>query len=76
MTLPVVQSVRVFPFRDGKIWSTPVRVADFAGDGGYPASVQRADGQVVTAFYASKTPEHSRYHMGVAIWDPQRAASD
>jgi hypothetical protein len=61
---------------DGKTWSTPVRVADFAGDGGYPASVQRADRQVVTAFYASKTPGHGRYHMGVAIWDPQRVTSD
>jgi hypothetical protein len=61
---------------EGKTWDTPLRVADFAGDGGYPASIQRADGQVVTTFYASKTPEHSRYHMGVVIWDPARAAAD
>lgn len=61
---------------EGRTWNTPVRIADFAGDGGYPASVQRADGQVVTAFYASKTPGHGRYHMGVAIWDPQRVTAD
>lgn len=55
----------------GKTWSKPVRVADFVGyDGGYPSSVQRDDGQVVTAFYARRTREHDRYHMGVVIWDP------
>jgi hypothetical protein len=61
---------------DGKSWSPPRRVVEFAGDGGYPASVERADGQVVTAFYASRTPGHGRYHMGVAIWDPQRVPAD
>jgi len=58
---------------EGKTWSGPMRVVDFEGDGGYPASVQRADGQVVTAYYASQTEGHSRYHMGVVIWDPAKS---
>jgi len=47
-------------------------VADFDGDGGYPSSVQRPDGQVLTAFYAAKTAAHPRYHMGVVVWDPAK----
>jgi hypothetical protein len=57
----------------GKTWSAPLRVADFQGDGGYPASVQLADGRVVTAYYASNSLEHHRYHMAVAIWDPAKS---
>lgn len=57
---------------EGKTWGPPLRLADFRGDGGYPSSVQLPDGQVVTAFYASKTNYHRRYHMGVVIWDPAK----
>ena len=60
----------------GKTWSPPLRVADFQGDGGYPASVQLADGSVVTAYYASKSTYHGRYHMGVAVWDPAKSAAE
>ena len=60
----------------GKTWSPPLRVADFQGDGGYPSSVQLADGCVVTAYYASKSSYHDRYHMGVAVWDPSKSAAD
>lgn len=55
---------------EGATWSRPLRVADFQGDGGYPSSAQLADGQVLTAYYASKTTYHGRYHMGVVVWDP------
>jgi len=58
---------------EGHTWSEPVRVLDFQGDGGYPASVQRADGQIVTAYYASRIEGHPRYHMGVVIWDPEQS---
>jgi hypothetical protein len=58
---------------EGRTWGAPVRVADFQGDGGYPSSVELPDGQVVTAYYASRTAYHRRYHMGVVIWD---AAAD
>lgn len=60
----------------GKTWSPPLRVADFQGDGGYPASVQLADGSIVTAYYASKSSSHGRYHMGVAVWDPTKSAAE
>lgn len=54
----------------GRTWSEPRRVADFISDGGYPSSVQRGDGMVVTAFYARKTEERDGYQMGITIWDP------
>jgi len=53
---------------EGKTWSDPRRVADFEGDGGYPSSVQRPDGQIVTAYYTARTKTHRRYHMGAVIW--------
>jgi hypothetical protein len=55
---------------DGATWSDPLRLAhSLAGDCGYPSSVQRADGKIVTAYYAKGVVNHERYHMGVAIWD-------
>ena len=58
---------------EGKTWGEPRRVVDFEGDGGYPSSVQRPDGQIVTAYYATKIEGHGRYHMGVVIWVPPAA---
>lgn len=55
---------------EGHTWSDPWRVADCEGDRGYPSSVQLPDGQVLTAFYAQRTADHNRYHMGVVHWDP------
>jgi hypothetical protein len=55
---------------EGHTWTELLRVADFQGDGGYPSSVQLPDGQVLTAYYASRTPNHRRYHMGVVCWEP------
>ena len=37
-------------------------------DGGYPSSVQLADGTILTAYYCQKIPMHQRYHMGVVLW--------
>ena len=37
-------------------------------DGGYPSSVQLADGTIVTAYYCQHIPTHQRYHMGVVRW--------
>lgn len=51
---------------EGKTWSGPLALTDFGGDGGYPASVQREDGKVVTAYYSSVP----RYAMRVVIWQP------
>jgi len=57
---------------EGQTWSEPYRVVDCAGDLGYPGSVQRADGQIVTAYYASQIEGHSSYHMGIIVWDPAK----
>jgi len=53
---------------EGLTWSDPQRVADFQGDGGYPSSVQLSSGEIVSAFYARRTDQHPRYHMGVVVW--------
>lgn len=56
---------------NGATFSPPIRLVDFITfDGGYPCSVQRADGMIVTVYYARKTKYHDGYHMGVVIWDP------
>jgi hypothetical protein len=55
---------------DGRTWSEPVRIAHTLNlDCGYPSTVQRADGRLVTAWYSKASENHQRYHMGVAIWD-------
>ena len=55
---------------EGKTWSAPLRLARADnGDCGYPSSVQRSDGKVVTAYYAKSAPECDHYHMGVSVWD-------
>ena len=54
----------------GETWSRTKRIVDLegAGDLGYPASVQTADGTIVTAYYCKGIEQHCRYHMGVARW--------
>jgi hypothetical protein len=56
---------------NGASWCTPGVLVDLdhAWDGGYPYSVQLADGTIVTAYYASGIAAHSRYHMGVVRWE-------
>ena len=58
---------------EGKTWSAPIRLIDFELDGGYPSSLQRRDGQIVTAYYAAKIQGHDRCHLGVVIWDLERS---
>ncbi|MHC4874436.1 MAG: sialidase family protein [Planctomycetota bacterium] len=52
-------------------WYTPFVIKDFGNvwDGGYPASIQLENGEIVTAFYSGPAPHHNRYHMGVHIWN-------
>ena len=56
---------------DGRTWMTPMVLTDLGGavDGGYPSSVELKDGNILTAYYCSADAGHSRYHMGVVIWD-------
>lgn len=55
---------------EGKSWGAPHILVDYqhVADGGYPSSVQLADGTIVTAYYSHKVPHHHRYHMGVVRW--------
>src|SRR5690606_36254730 len=54
---------------EGRTWSEPVRIMNsLSTDCGYPSSVQRRDGKIVTAYYSQSVENHERYHMGVAIW--------
>lgn len=57
---------------DGHTWSAPYRVLNCSGDLGYPSCVQRPDGQVVTAYYATRIASHQGYHMGIVVWDPTK----
>ena len=54
----------------GETWGAPIFLVELrgAGDLGYPASVQTADGTIVTAYYCDGITEHTRYHMGVMRW--------
>ncbi len=56
---------------EGRTWTAPkTLVGDLLSrDCGYPSSVQRADGTIVTAYYADGAPAHQRYHMGVVLWN-------
>lgn len=59
---------------EGRTWGAPVRILQsLAQDCGYPSSVQRADGKIVTAYYSQAVENHERYHMGVAIWEAPAA---
>ena len=58
---------------DDRTWSAPLRLANTLDwDCGYPSSVSRADGRIVTAYYAKRVENHECYHMGVAIWEAPR----
>ena len=55
---------------EGRTWGEPLRIARaLASDCGYPSTVQRADGKLITAWYSKASENHQRYHMGVAIWE-------
>jgi hypothetical protein len=55
---------------DGATWTEPLTIVDDCGsrDCGYPASVQLADGTVVTGYYADKTPQFTGYQFSTVIW--------
>ncbi len=61
-----------FSADEGQTWSDPVRIAEsLESDCGYPSSVVNRDGKIVTAWYAKRAANHERYHMGVAVWEPE-----
>ena len=59
-----------FSSDDGKTWISPIRLAHSeVSDCGYPATVQLANGKLVTACYSKAVPECDHYHMSVAVWE-------
>lgn len=56
---------------DGKTWSEDIVLRADAGnwDLGYPRSVQRPDGKVVSIYYYNDSPDSERY-IGATIWQP------
>lgn len=55
---------------EGRTWSRPTRILNLeeTTDGGYPSTVQLADGTLLTAYYGNRVPQHQRYHMGAVRW--------
>jgi len=55
----------------GLTWGAEIILRDDAGcwDLGYPRSVQRPDGKIVTIYYYNDHPDRERY-IAATIWDP------
>jgi hypothetical protein len=56
---------------DGRTWGPEIALRSDGGgrDIGYPRSVHRPDGKVVTVYYFHDTPAGDRY-VAATIWDP------
>ena len=59
----------------GQTWGDEIILRKDAGnwDLGYPRTVQRPDGKIVTIYYYNDSPDKERY-IGATIWDPGKAA--
>jgi predicted neuraminidase len=57
---------------NGRTWSYPIILRTDGGnhDIGYPVSVQRADGRVVTVYYYWDRETGPERYIGATIWDP------
>ena len=55
----------------GRTWQPAILLRDDGGgrDVGYPRSVQRPDGKMVTVYYIHDAPKSERY-IAATIWDP------
>lgn len=77
--LCMTYGVREAPYRmcaklssdGGASWTDEIALRDDGGghDIGYPRTVQRADGSVVTIYYWHSTPEGER-HIAATVWEP------
>ena len=56
---------------NGRTWSDEIILRDDGArwDVGYPRTVQRKDGKIVTAYYFNDAKQKERY-IGATIWDP------
>ncbi len=57
---------------DGRTWEPILTLRDDGGcrDIGYPRTVQRPDGQIVTVYYFADAPQEERY-IAATIWTPE-----
>lgn len=60
----------------GKTWGSEIVLRTDGGnwDLGYPRTVQRSDGKLVTVYYYNESADGERY-IGATIWDPGPAGS-
>ena len=60
---------------DGKTWGRELTLRANGGgrDLGYPASIQRPDGKIVTIYYFHDKPQSDRY-VAATIWNPETLA--
>jgi hypothetical protein len=58
---------------EGRTWGQEIVLRSDGGgsDLGYPRSVQRLDGKIVTAYYFNDSTDSERY-IGATIWDPNQ----
>ena len=56
---------------NGQSWSDPIHLTDGAGnhDIGYPRTVQRSDGTMITVYYTNDAPQGERY-IAATLWEP------
>jgi len=61
---------------DGKTWGPEIHLRDDgrSWDLGYPQTVQRPDGKIVTVYYFT-TEENPQQHIAATIWDPDKISS-
>ena len=61
---------------EGKTWEQEIHLRDdgLSADLGYPRTVQRPDGKIVTVYYFT-TKEIPEQHIAATIWDPDKISS-
>ena len=58
---------------NGRTWTQEIILRDDGGgrDVGYPRTLQRPDGKIVTVYYFHDEPKSDRY-VAATTWDPSR----
>lgn len=80
--LCVTYGVRAYPYRmcakisrdNGQTWSHEIVLRDDGSsrDIGYPRSVQRPDGKIVTVYYFSDAATGPERYIAATIWNPEK----
>jgi hypothetical protein len=67
-------SIRAWISRDGgRTWNSEIIIRDHGGgrDLGYPRSVQRPDGKIVTVYYFWDRETGPERYIAATIWQPE-----